>query len=145
MKSLITIAIAVAALTVISLTPRTDAATAPWTAERKHEQAKEAFQLEVTKVYLEETEGNFKDVLMEATVTKVVRSACGVKNGDKIVIKSRRRYMTNEQLSKSEEGFKEAPLVIKKGWTGTAYLQAENTTDSVRRFGLILEGFSFVQ
>lgn len=138
------IAIAIAAITIISLAIPAWSATAPGTAQRKHDQAAEAFKLEISKVYVEEADGPFKDVIMEAKVIGVIRTACGVKAGETIVIKSRRRFMTNEQLRESGEGFNEAPLVIQKGWAGTAYLLLKDATNSSKTFGVVLEGFSFV-
>ena len=138
------IAIAIAAITIISVTAPAWSATAPGTAQRKHDEAAEAFKLEISKVYVEETDGHFKDVIMEAKVIGVIRTDCGVKEGETIVIKSRRRFMTNEQLSGSIEGFSEAPLVIQKGWSGTAYLRLKDATNPSKTFGVVLEGFSFV-
>ena len=134
----------IVSITIIFAATPAWAATAPKTAERKRSQAPEAFKLNITKVYVEETEGNFKDVLMEAQVTEVLRTACGVKSGEIIVIKSRRRNMTEEQVRNSIESFSEPPLVISKGWSGFAYLRVENATTPMKTFGVVLEGFSFL-
>lgn len=134
----------IVSITIISAAAPARAATAPETAERKRSQAAEAFKLNITKVYVEETEGNFKDVLMEAQVTEVLRTACGVNAGETIVIKSRRRNMTEEQVRGSIESFSEPPLVLRKGWSGSAYLRLENKTTTLKTFGIVLEGFSFI-
>lgn len=81
---------------------------------------------------------------MEAKIIGIARTASGMKAGDTIAIKSRRRFMTKEQLRESKKELNEAPLAIQKGWSGTAYLRLEDATNSPKKFGVILESFSFV-
>lgn len=146
MKKRITLSVSVliTVFTFASLAAPAEAATAPETAERKRAEAKNAFKLNILKVYVEETDGFFKDVLMEAKVTEVLRTTCGVKVGETVLIKSRRRHMTDEQVRNSKESFSKPPLVIRKGWRGTAFLRLKDGTSSLKTFGIVLEGFSFV-
>ena len=52
---------------------------------------------------------------MEAKIIGIARTASGMKAGDTIAIKSRRRFMTKEQLRESKKELNEAPLAIQKG------------------------------
>lgn len=124
--------------TVVCIIPA-HADLSPRKVNEMRDKSPEVFVVEVTKVAKGDAINREEfEVTYDANVVKVVRSASGVKAGDKVVIQS---YIRNPDLKVEPQPGARPPSLLPEGWVGTAYLSG---TDKPKTLKIAVFGYSFV-